>query len=177
MLLWALRTVFLWTCVGYAAYYGWENRVSLIAAAQQMMAGEPANRTPSGGGAVASNTITYRANHGGHVLLDAAVNGSSVHFLVDTGATLVTLTTEDARSAGLIDSDLRFTERMSTANGVVQMARVTLREIRLGQLTMEDVDAVVVDSPQRLQTSLLGMSFLKRLDGYEMHDGALTISW
>jgi aspartyl protease family protein len=176
MLLWALRTVFLWTCIGYAAYYGWENRVSLMAAFQQVAA-DSASKTPSAGGAAASNSITYRANQGGHVMLEAAVNGSAVRFLVDTGATLVTLTTEDARAAGLIDSDLRFTERMSTANGVVQMARVTLREIRLGQLTMEDVDAVVVDSPQRLQTSLLGMSFLKRLDGYEMRDGALTISW
>jgi aspartyl protease family protein len=103
------------------------------------------------------------------------VNGSPTHFIVDTGASFVTLRPEDARAAGISAGDLHFTMRTSTANGQVRIAPVKLRELRLGQLTMEDVDAVVVESP--LPISLLGMSFLKRLDGYEMRDGALVMSW
>ena len=57
----------------------------------------------------------------------------------------------------------------------VHVAPVKLREIRLEQFTMEEVDAVVVDT--QLSVSLLGMSFLKRLEGYELRDGALVVSW
>ena len=56
-------------------------------------------------------------------------------------------------------------------------ARVKLRELRLEQFTMEDVDAVVVESQAQMGVSLLGMSFLSRLDGYEMRDGAMIMSW
>jgi aspartyl protease family protein len=110
-----------------------------------------------------SNTIVYTANERGHVVLDAAVNGAPVLMLVDTGASLVTLTPADARSAGI-----------NTANGTARMAPVTLREIRIGQLSLYDVPAAVLE---HLNVSLLGMSFLSRLQGYEMRDGKLTITW
>jgi clan AA aspartic protease (TIGR02281 family) len=54
------------------------------------------------------------------------------------------------------------------------MAPVTLREIRVGQLSLYDVPAAVLE---HLNVSLLGMSFLSRLQGYEMRDGKLTITW
>jgi aspartyl protease family protein len=95
--------------------------------------------------------------------------------MLDTGASFVTLTPEAAEAAGLAPSTLRFSASVSTANGVVRVAPVRLREMRLGQLTMEDVDAVVVETP--LPISLLGMSFLKRLDSYGMRDGAFVINW
>jgi len=97
-----------------------------------------------------------------------------VRFLVDTGASLVTLTPADARAAGLNSRQLAFDERASTANGLVRMASVTLREIRLGQLSVGDVPAAVIEN---LSVSLLGMSFLNRLQSYEMRGGRLTISW
>jgi aspartyl protease family protein len=122
-----------------------------------------------------SNTLVYRADRTGHVFLDAALNGTPIRFLVDTGATMVALRMEDARAAGIATQSLRYDQRVSTANGVARVAPVHLRELRLGQLVMEDVEAVVVDAP--LAVSLLGMSFLKRLDGYEMRDGQLMISW
>ena len=56
----------------------------------------------------------------------------------------------------------------------VRVAPITLREIRLGQLSVDNVSGAVVEN---LETSLLGMSFLKRLQSYEMRDGVLTISW
>jgi aspartyl protease family protein len=123
---------------------------------------------------VATNSIVYTANQQGHVILDTAVNGGSVRMLVDTGASLVTLTREDARTAGIAPGELVYSHRASTANGAVRMARVTLREIRIGQLSIYDVPAAVLEN---LNISLLGMSFLTRLQGYEMRDGKLTISW
>jgi len=94
--------------------------------------------------------------------------------LVDTGASLVTLTPADARAAGIAPGELVFNRRVSTANGSARMAPVTLREIRIGQLSIYDVPAAVLEN---LNISLLGMSFLGRLQGYEMRDGKLTINW
>jgi aspartyl protease family protein len=121
-----------------------------------------------------SNTIVYTADNRGHVILDATVNGTLVKMLVDTGATLVTLTPGDARAAGIDPGELQYSGRVSTANGIARMGRVSLREIRIGQLSLYDVPAAVIEN---LDVSLLGMSFLGRLQGYEMRDGKLTISW
>jgi aspartyl protease family protein len=121
-----------------------------------------------------SNTIVYTANEQGHVVLDAAVNGAPVRMLVDTGASLVTLTPADARAAGINPASLAFSGHVQTANGTARMAPVTLREIRIGQLSIYDVPASVLE---HLNVSLLGMSLLSRLQGYEMRDGKLTIAW
>jgi clan AA aspartic protease (TIGR02281 family) len=133
---------------------------------------EPAPHVPETIPAV--NTLVYPANEQGHVILDAAVDGASVRFLVDTGASLVTLTPADARAAGITPSELVFNRRVSTANGSTRMAPVTLREVRIGQLSIYDVPASVLE---HLNISLLGMSFLSRLQSYEMRDGKLTIAW
>jgi aspartyl protease family protein len=121
-----------------------------------------------------SNTIVYAANQRGHVILEAAVNGAPVRMLVDTGASLVTLTPQDARAVGIAPSELVYNARANTANGSARMAPVTLREIRIDQLSIYDVPAAVLEN---LNISLLGMSFLARLQGYEMRDGKLTITW
>jgi aspartyl protease family protein len=122
----------------------------------------------------ASNTLVYPVDARGHVTIGAAVNGVSVRFLVDTGASLVTLTPEDARTAGILRGELVFNRQASTANGPARMALVTLREVRIEQLSIYDVPAAVLEN---LNVSLLGMSFLGRLQSYEMHDGKLTIKW
>jgi aspartyl protease family protein len=122
----------------------------------------------------ALNTIVYTANERGHVILNAAVNGAPVRLLVDTGATLVTLTPEDARAAGISSGQLVFNGRVNTANGPARMAPVTLREVCIDQLSIYDVPAAVIEN---LNVSLLGTSLLGRLQSYEMRDGKLTIAW
>jgi aspartyl protease family protein len=94
--------------------------------------------------------------------------------LVDTGASLVTLTPEDAQNAGVTRGELVYSARVNTANGVARMAPIKLREVRIDQLSVYDVPAAVIEN---LNISLLGMSFLNRLQGYEMRDGKLTINW
>jgi aspartyl protease family protein len=139
---------------------------------QPDMSGLRASARPSN--TLASNTIVYTANERGHVVLDAEVNGAPVRMLVDTGASLVALTPADARAAGINPASLAFSGHVQTANGAARMAPVILREIRIGQLSIYDVPASVLE---HLNVSLLGMSFLSRLQGYEMRDGKLTISW
>jgi aspartyl protease family protein len=119
-------------------------------------------------------TLVYRTDQRGHVALTAMVNGAPVRFLVDTGASRVTLTAEDARAAGFGPGELVFNQRSQTANGLTREAPVTLREIRIDRLSIDNVSAAVNEN---LTVSLLGMSFLKRLKSFEMRDGSLTISW
>jgi hypothetical protein len=77
-------------------------------------------------------------------------------------------------AAGIDPASLAFSGHVQTANGAARMAPVNLREIRIGQLSIYDVPASVLE---HLNVSLLGMSLLSRLQGYEMRDGKLTISW
>jgi aspartyl protease family protein len=175
MISWALRWVLLWcgaTLLLITAMNGgpWLPSLEKIKPEPVTTPATPAEPTPE----PISNTLIYPADSRGHVVLDAIVNGASVRFLVDTGASLVSLTPKDARAAGFNPRQLSFNERASTANGEVRIAPVMLREIRLRQLAIADVPAAVVEN---LKISLLGMSFLTRLRSCEMRDGKLTISW
>ena len=120
------------------------------------------------------NRLVYRADPLGHVVLTANVNGKPVRFLVDTGATLVALSPEDAKAAGIERNELNFNQSVNTANGSVRAAFAQLREVRIGQLEVDNVPAAVIDT---LKQSVLGMSFLRRLKGFDMRDGVLTMSW
>ena len=120
------------------------------------------------------HTLVYHADSRGQFSFTAAVNGAPVRFLVDTGATLVALTLEDARAAGFDSDALVFNVRTRTANGMGLAARVMLREIRIDQLSIDNVPALV---ERNLSAgSVLGMSFLRRVR-FEMREGTLTISW
>jgi len=121
-----------------------------------------------------NRTLVYHADRRGHFSLTATVDGAPTRFVVDTGASLVALTLDDARAAGIGRSELVFNQLTQTANGRVRFAPVILREIRIEQLSIENVSAAVIEN---LDQSLLGMSFLKRLKSFEMREGALTISW
>ena len=116
---------------------------------------------------VAGNALVYHADKAGHFWIDAAVNGASVRFVVDTGASTVTLTAADAAAAGISHSSLTYSIVTNTANGQGRAAPVRLREVRIGQLAINDVQAAVVDN---LHMSLLGMSFLNRVEMFRSGD-------
>jgi aspartyl protease family protein len=105
--------------------------------------------------------VTLTAGRGGHFVGEGAVNGSPVRFLVDTGATAVALPAGMAQRAGI---DYRKGEPAlsSTANGLVQVFRVNLDSVRLGGIELQSVEGVVFENG--LDTALLGMSFLNRLE-------------
>jgi len=111
----------------------------------------------------------------GHFVIDAVVNGVPLTFLLDTGASEIVLTLDDARQLGFLPQSLEFSQRFRTANGEVRGAPVRLRELRIGQFSLYDLDASVNEAP--LAISLLGMSFLDRLNGYQVKDGRLILRW
>ncbi len=111
----------------------------------------------------------------GHYVVEAVVNGAPVTFLVDTGASDIVLTMADAERLGFQPATLRFTQRFATANGEVRGAPVVLREIRVGEFSLFDVPASVNEAP--LRVSLLGMTFLRQLNGYSVDNGRLVLRW
>ncbi|MFQ5973143.1 MAG: TIGR02281 family clan AA aspartic protease [Alphaproteobacteria bacterium] len=142
---------------------------------QQMEANEDPVVRPQPAPATASREMVFNAAPNGHFFVDAAVNGENVRFMVDTGATMVVLSPEDARRIGIPRGMLRFTLSARTANGVVRAAPVTLRQLRIGQFVEYDVPAAVNEAP--IGISLLGTDFLNRLDGYEVNRGRLIMRW
>jgi aspartyl protease family protein len=108
-----------------------------------------------------SDKIVMTADVQGHFYTTGTVNGTSVRFVVDTGATSIALGPNDARRIGL---DLRQGQRgmTSTANGQVVVTRIPLDTVKIGGITLHNVEAVVL--PAEMPVALLGMSFLNRMD-------------
>ena len=175
MIGWAFRQLVIWGGLGLLLYAFVGNRELLLpreeGRAVAAVSAPPAALSPN---SALSNTLSYHADQRGHVVLEGAVNGATVRFLVDTGATFVALTVADAAAAGIGRGSLNFNATMNTANGKAHAALVKLREVRIGQLSINDVNGVVQEN---LPYSLLGMSFLKRVDSWEMRDGILTLNW
>jgi aspartyl protease family protein len=119
--------------------------------------------------------VEIRANRSGHYEIQAYVNGRPVDVMVDTGATVVALTWDDARAAGIHVRESDFKQRVSTANGIARVAPVTLDSVSIADITVRDVRAVVAE-PDRLETTLLGMSFLSRISKAEMSRGTLVLT-
>ncbi len=113
-------------------------------------------------------------NRDGHYYMTAQVNGAPVDFVVDTGATEIVLTREDAERAGLAVDQLQFYGRASTANGEVRTAPVRIDEIDIGGISDHDVPAYVNEG--QMFRSLMGMSYLHRWDRMEIADGKLILS-
>ena len=109
----------------------------------------------------------------GHFWADGEVNGRSVRFLVDTGATAVALTPDDATRLGIDPAELHYGYKVVTAGGQIRAASVRLASITVAGARLENVDALVIE--KGLDTSLLGMTYLGRLSRFEATRGALVL--
>jgi aspartyl protease family protein len=118
--------------------------------------------------------VELKADARGHYTTEAEINGRSIATLVDTGASIVALTFEDARRVGLYIRDADYTHRVNTANGLARVAPVVLDRVSIGNITVRNVPAAVTE-PGKLSTSLLGMSFLGRLQRVDMRSGMLLL--
>ena len=116
----------------------------------------------AGSSSTVASSVTLYADSAGHFFSEGWINGAKLKFLVDTGATTVAMNSGDARYAG-IDFRKGQPVQMQTANGVAKGYRVVLNTLKIGSLTLHQVDAVVLEggSPPMV---LLGMSALNRLD-------------
>jgi aspartyl protease family protein len=117
----------------------------------------------------APDSVTISADGRGHFVADGQVNGLPIRFAVDTGATFVTLSATEATRLGL-DYRQGHKSLMETANGDVSAYRVKLDTVRVGEVVVNNVDAVITES-NSLPVALLGMSFLNRMT--IKHEGAI----
>jgi aspartyl protease family protein len=112
--------------------------------------------------ASSSQSATLTADARGHFVVDGQINGGAVRFLVDTGATSISLSSADASRLG-IDYRKGQPGLMGTANGTVVAYRVKLDTVRIGDIVVNNVDAAVMEGSQ-MPFALLGMSFLNRME-------------
>ena len=112
-----------------------------------------------------SSVVSIRKSPDGQFWTDGRANSATIKFLVDTGASVVALTPEDARRAGHDPRNMTFDVPVNTANGQIFAGRVQLKSVTIGAVTVRDVEALVV--PEGLSVSLLGMSYLGRLQKVE----------
>ena len=109
----------------------------------------------------------------GHYWAWAEVDGHPVRVLIDTGASAVALTPEDARRAGVDLELLVYNRDVNTAQGRTHAAAVTLGHVSVAGADVSGVEALVV--PKGLSSSLLGMSYLGRLEGFEATRSGLIL--
>jgi aspartyl protease family protein len=120
---------------------------------------QPVSIGGSGGGGGGGTRIVLPVSSGGHFMTQGAINGRSVNFMLDTGATTVALSAADAQRIGL-DFSKGQPVRVNTANGIAQGWRVRLNSVRVGDVEVYDVEAIV--SQQPMPYVLLGNSFISR---------------
>ena len=120
-----------------------------------------------------SGEVRLKADRRGHFVFTGKVDGRPVTFMADTGASIVALTYEDARRAGLSPGRLDFNARVSTPNGIAKVAPV-LSRVRVGSITVRNVQAAVAEEGA-LDVNLLGMSFLGCLESFNMRGNELIL--
>ena len=118
--------------------------------------------------------VRIRRSSRGPFVANTKVNGTEFTMMVDTGASSVVLKSADAARAGIDLSALSFTIAVDTANGTTFCAPIRLRDISVGGIAYQGVEALVAQ-PGDLKESLLGMSFLKRLRSYDFSGDFLTL--
>jgi aspartyl protease family protein len=165
----ALEAALFWTVLALLAVVGYSYRVELGDVADRVIAELMPGHVAGHG----RNAEVVRGRRG-EFSIAAHINGARVPMVVDTGATSVVLTQEAARAAGLPIEVLDYSINVDTANGRTRAAPVTLDRLAVGNLTERDVPALVVQHGH-LRNNLLGMSFLNRLESWEVRGNKLRM--
>ena len=166
-----VRQVAAWGGIALVLVAGYTYRFELGAVGERML-GEV---LPHRAAQTADREIRFRIGADGHFRIEAMVDGTPVRFLVDTGATSVVLSPNDARRLGYDPAKLSFTGFADTANGTVRTAPIRLGHLVVGDIRLTDLPAEV--NQAAMGSSLLGMSFLDHLRSYEVRDGMLIMRW
>jgi aspartyl protease family protein len=122
----------------------------------------------------AGRAVQIERAQNGEFALQAKINGTTAPMVIDTGATSVVLTYETAKAAGLPLELLDYDVDVETAGGHTKAAKLTLDRLAIGKLVERSVPALVVPHGQ-MKTNLLGMSFLDRLESWEVHADRLML--
>lgn len=134
----------------------------------------PAPITVAAATAPAGRTVVIPRDSRGHFQTDGRIDGQRLSFMVDTGASIVALTENDAARVGLRPSRGDYTATVTTANGKTKAARVHLASLDVGGLVVRDVDAIVLPDGV-LSENLLGLSYLSKLKRFEYTGGKMVL--
>ena len=165
----ALTAAAIWVVFALLLVVGYSYRFEAREIADRVMADLVPGRAYTHG-----RTVTVTRASTGDFAVFADVNGARVPMVLDTGATSIVLSRDDAKAAGLPLEVLAYTVPIETANGRARAAPVTLDRIAVGGLVERSVDALIAQ-PGQLKVSLLGMSFLNRLQSWEVRGDRLLL--
>ena len=165
----AITAALLWVVVALLLVVGYSFRFEMHAIADRVLAELVPGHVISNG-----RTVAVARTSAGDFSVTAQINGARIAMVLDTGASSVVLTREDAKAAGLPLEVLDYSVNIDTANGRTRAAPVTLDRIAIGSLVEHSVGALVAQ-PGQLKTSLLGMSFLNRLQSWEVSGDRLLL--
>ncbi len=165
----ALRSALIWVVIALLLAIGYTYRYELQAVSDRVMA-----ELVPGHVATSGHTVLIARSSGGGFSIAAQINGARVTLALDTGASSVVLTQEAAKAAGLPVEVLTYTVNVETANGRARAAPVTLDRVAIGSIVERAVPALVAQ-PGQLHTSLLGMSFLSRLESLQVRGDQLEM--
>lgn len=170
----ALRNVAIWLAVFVGLIIGYQNRDLVQDTASSLTLGlvpaSPQSTRQSDG----TNVVTIGKSFGGHFEVNADVNESSIRFLVDTGASSIALSANDAEAIGVDMSALAFTVPISTANGQAMAAPARIDEIKIGTIIRRNMRALVAKEGA-LDQSLLGMDFLNSLSSFTVKQDEMQL--
>ena len=169
-----LRYGLIWLLLLLVFAVGYLYRYDLQSVATRLSAGLVPGSAITRQGADGQAEVVIHKALGGHFMAEAEVNGEAVDFLVDTGASIVALTWQDAARLGLDPDTLTFDRTVMTANGPARAASVRLDEIMIGGIARRNVLATVSEDGM-LPTSLLGMNFLGELSSFEIRRDELIL--
>lgn len=145
-----------------------------IAPAENIAAVAPATNEAVTKPRSTGGSVTIRKNSGdGQFWTDARINNKKVNLLVDTGASAIALTPEDAKRAGVRIKSLNYNVPVNTAGGQIMAARTTLKSVKVGPIRVKDVQAVVI--PEGLHVSLLGMTYLGQVRKIEVSPDKMVL--
>ena len=118
-------------------------------------------------------SMSFMRADGGHFFVNTEVNGETIKFLLDTGATNISFSKEDAKKIGVNPDDLVYSRRVYTANGESKAAPFRIKTMKVGSLILTDLQAHV--GAGEMNDSLLGMTFLNKMKSYKVEGSRLTI--
>lgn len=121
-----------------------------------------------------TGSVRLKPDERGHYVAEFKMNGRPVKALVDTGASMVAINKSTARRLGINVTPADFIYEVNTANGKAKVAPAMIREIEIGRVRVRDVEAAVLDD-RALDGTLLGMTFLKRLESFSVAEGDLIL--
>jgi aspartyl protease family protein len=165
----AITAALLWVVVGLVLVVAYSYRFELHEVADRVLVVLVPGHVVSHG-----RSVEIGRGNGGDFAITAQINGARVAMVLDTGASAVVLTRDDAKAAGLPLEVLNYTVNIDTANGRARAAPVTLDRIAIGGLVERSVEALVAQ-PGQLKMSLLGMSFLNRLQSWQVSGDRLVL--